>query len=252
MVRSARAGTVALSAAGLAAVLPGCVTTQEKNSWKLLVNARTLAAQKAVRVTHQNPGVRVERVQLVRVGNGRVGAVAVRVRNLTRRPLTDLPISVGVPGPKHAKTYLNDKANIDYYDTHVPAIPAARTTIWVLPVTAKQAKDLKVLKGRPFAVVGDATSPASTTVQQLPQIGTAQRGAGFGSHLKVSIDNHSGLPQFGLQVYAVAVKDGAYVAAARKTIRNLGGGASATVGMTLLGNPAHGSVQLSALPTIFH
>jgi hypothetical protein len=239
----------ALTAAALASVLAGCVTTQEKNSWKLLVNARTLASQKAVHVTRENPGVRVRSVQLVRDRRGIVTAVAARLRNLTERPLTDLPISVGVLASKHARTYLNRRANLDYYDSHVPAIAAGAATIWVLPVTAKQAKDLR---GAPFAVVGRATTPPSTTVQQLPEIGAVAQGGESGSRLRVSVDNHSGLPQFGVQLYAVAVRGGQFVAAARKSIRDLDGGASAIVDVTLPGNSAHGSVQLSAPPTIFH
>jgi hypothetical protein len=227
------------------------VTTQEKNGWRLLVDARTLASQKAVRVTHENPDVRVERVQFVRARKGSVVAVAVRVRDTGGRPLTDLPISVGVRGPKRAETYLNHRANLDYYDTHVPAIAAGGSTVWVLPIPAKQAKGLHGLSGRPFAVVGTATTPPSTTVQQLPQIGAAQRSGRSSGRLKVSVINHSGLPQFGVQVYAIATRDGEYVAAARRRIGDLGAGASATVGMTLLGNPAHGGVELYAPPTIF-
>jgi hypothetical protein len=243
-VRSVSA--VTLSAAALALGVSGCVTTQEKNSWKVLLNARVLATQTPVRVSSENPGVRVERVQLV---SGESGvAVAARLRNLTGHPLTDLPISVGVLEQKHARTYLNGRANLDYYDTHVPAIGAGATTIWVLPIKARTAHKLA---GRPFAVVGVPTAPASTPVQKLPQLALRQQSLAGGDRLQVSVDNRSGLPQFGVQVYAVAARGGQYVAAARAAIGDLGGGASATVGMTLLGKPARGSVQLFAPPTIF-
>jgi hypothetical protein len=246
VVRSARTGTITLAAVSVAAGVTGCVTTQEKNGWRLLVNARTLASQKRVHVTRINTAVRVQRVALVHGGAG--AAVVVRLRNLTRRPLTDLPISVGVRGPNRTTSYLNRKANIDYYNTHVPAIGADATTIWVLPVREAEAHRLR---GRPFADVGFASTPPTTEATRLPQIDVREHGRSGEKRLRLLLANQSGLPQFGVQVYAVSAHKGRYVAAGRASIGDLGGGANATVGITLLGNPAHGSVQLSAPPTIF-
>jgi hypothetical protein len=245
VVRSAKATAAIAAATSLAATVSGCVTTQERNSWTLLTNARTLASQKAVHVTRINHGVRVQTVTLVRGGSG--AAIVVRLRNLTERPLTDLPISVGIDGAKTTRTYLNRKANLDYYDTHVPAIGAGASAIWVLPLAADQTK----LSGRPFADVGFARQPPSTLVQRLPRIAVQQEGASHGAQLRLELSNRSGLPQLGVQVYAVSAHASRYVAAGRASIGDLGGGATSTVGITLRGSPEHGSVELSAPPTIF-
>jgi hypothetical protein len=175
----------------------------------------------------------------------------VRLQNLTARPLTDLPISVGLRGPGNRKTYLNRTAGIAYYDTHIPALAANATADWVLPIPRTAAKRLTKATGRPFADVGFASEPPSTQVAQLPQIAVRQRDTNGLARLRLRLANHSGLPQYGIQVYAVATHEGRYVAAGRASIDDLGAGASSTVRLTLLGKPRRGSVQLSAPPTIF-
>jgi hypothetical protein len=242
VARSARGIAVALAAPALAAGLAGCVTTQEKNSWLLLKNARQLASEDPVLVTAENPDVRVLGIHVVR--GGRSTALAISLRNLGQQPLTDLPISVGVIAG-HKPSYLNGRANIDYYDTHVPAIPAGATISWVLP-------DVKPgLSGHLFAKVGIAHTPASTTTLTLPRIAAAPVGVAVAGRVRVAVSNDSSLPQFGLQVYAVAVKRGAYVGAGRAALGTLDGRGRTTVAVSLAGDPAGATLELYAPPTIF-
>jgi hypothetical protein len=242
-VRSARPITLALGATVAAAGLTGCVTTQEKNSWLLLRNARELAAEKAVHVSSENPTVRVRGIEVVR-GSGS-DAVVVSVANRGSAPLTDLPISVGVLPRRGSRVYLNGRANLDYYDTHVPAIPAHAGTSWVLPGVHK------LPAGRLFSFVGVARDPSSTTVQTLPRITTTQLAGSSAGELKVRLSNDSSLPQYGLQVYAVALHRGAAVCAGRTAVGELSGSGATTVGLTLAGRSTGAQLQLYALPTIF-
>jgi hypothetical protein len=252
VVHSAKGIALPVAALALVTGLAGCVTTQEKNSWLLLRNARQLASETPVHVTHENPGVRVSAVQFVDSAHNT--AIAVSLRNLTDRPLTDLPISVGGIVLGHKRVYFNRDANIDYWDTHVAALPARGSVTWVLPAVPGRPAGRPFLIGgkiRPFAIVGMPSTPASTTARVLPRIGIEPRGAETADPLLVSIANHSSLPQYGLQVYAVAVRDGRDVSVARTAIGELGSDSSMTVGLKLLGEPGGGTVELYAPPTIF-
>jgi hypothetical protein len=241
---------VRLAVAGSAlTALSGCVSTQQKNARTVLVNERTLASQSAVSVTRRNPAVAVTAVSLLR--SGRSGAVVVEVRNRSARPVSDLPISVGIRTRSGRTTYLNRAANLAYLDTHIASIAAHAGTIWVLTV-----RRARMLSGRPFAIVGFAHVPASTSQGSLPLIDIATAPARLigarGGELRVAVRDASGVPQYALPVYAIALRDGRPVAAGRATIATLEGGARTTLAMKLLGTPVGASMQLSAPPTIFN
>ncbi|HTX01781.1 MAG TPA: hypothetical protein VMD59_23565, partial [Acidimicrobiales bacterium] len=74
--------------------LTGCETTQQKSARIEVQDDRVLAAQQPVRVVRADSEISVLGVAIVR-GSGHV-AIAVRLRNDGARPLSDLPISVGV------------------------------------------------------------------------------------------------------------------------------------------------------------
>jgi hypothetical protein len=224
--------------------LSGCVTTQQENARTVLLNERTLATESSVDVTREDPAVRVLGLDVVRGRDD--AALTVRILNTSERPLTDLPISVGLLTTTGQKIYLNRTANISYYDTHVPAIGAGELTTWVY--TARQ---LPGNRGRPFAEVGIPRLPLSTAARRLPKIdATSVLGARPGS-LRVSVSNRSGIPQYGLQVYAVAVRGGRAVGAARGAISELDGGAEARIALKLVGSTAGAQVHIYAAPTIF-
>lgn len=241
MVRSARATAAGGAALFAGAVLAGCVTTQEKNARTLLTDARALASEAPVRVTRPDRHVHVLGVEIV--GRGRSRAIVVELRSTVARPLTDLPISVGVAA-RGKRAYLNGAPNTPYYDTHVPLIPASGTTSWVLPA-------IRVVSGRPFAVVGIPRSPASTRQTTVPAIAARSTGAAGGGALHVSVVNDSAVPQYALQVYAVAARHGRYVGAGRRALAELDGGSRATVVLPIAGTDTNASVALYAPPTIF-
>jgi hypothetical protein len=232
---SARA---AAGATLIATALTGCVTTQQKNARTLLLNARTLASQAPLRVTRANPSVHVAGIAVV--GGA---ALVVRLHNGSDRPASDLPIEVGVVTGSGRRTTLNRAAGIGYYQAHVPSIAAGATTSWVLTRGTP--------KGRPFAIVGVSTRPAGTTARALPRIETVQSGAPKRNTVRANVSNHSGIPQYGLQIYGVATRDKRYVAAARAVIGELDGGGKAAVKLRFVGDLAGAAIRLYALPTIF-
>ncbi|HWK18540.1 MAG TPA: hypothetical protein VNR66_13895 [Solirubrobacteraceae bacterium] len=246
-MRSGRAAIGALGSALAVGTLSGCVTTQQKNARAQLIADRTLASRDVIHVTRPNPYVRVTRLALVVSPHGT--AVVVRLHNPSAHALTDLPISVGVLSRRGQRVYLNRQANIDYFDTHVPAVAAKSTATWVFTSRRRVAGGSAL-----FADVGVAQSPPPATVSTLPTIEVTRAPESLADGLRgvfrLAVANTSGVPQYGLQVYAVAVRGGRYVGAGRTGI-DLAGGDRTTLELTLLGNPTRASISLDALPTIF-
>jgi hypothetical protein len=154
----------------------------------------------------------------------------VELRNRTGRALTDLPVTVGV-----GRRALNRRGGLDYFQTHVAALPARGALTWVFTTTRRAPH------GRPFARVG-----AGRTAAGLPRVTAAPAGAG-----RVRVRNVSAVPQYGLPVYALARRGGRVVAAGRATIDELDHNASRTLGLRLTGDPRGAALRLQALPTIF-
>jgi hypothetical protein len=229
---------------GLSVVLAGCVSTQTKNARLVIKNERIVASENSVHVTRINPQMSVTHVGIIDGKRGRV--VIVTLQNLAAHPVSDLPISVGIAGRGGRRTYLNRRAAIGYFDTHLPAFTAGETLTWVLTLGGGH-----IPAGRVFADVGYASVPASTRQTSLPTIAAAA-GPTTTSALEVTVANRSGVPQTQLPVFAVASRGGHTVAAGRVTIANLGGGAKQSVRLHLLGTATGASVQLFASPTIFH
>lgn len=224
-MRSASPLIVALAAL----VLAGCATTTQRRSERLKLRAdRTLASRRPLRVRAAGDEVAVQGVALVR-GSRRRTAVVVELSNRTPRALSDIPLTVGV-----GRTALNARGGLGFYQNHVAAIAAHARVTWVFTTRGR------VPRGRPFAVAGAAArSPAG-----LPRVIVAAAGT------RVALRNASGVPQYGLPVYAVALRRGRYVAAGRATA-DLGGGASALVSLPLVGSARGAAIQLEALPTVY-
>ncbi len=237
----------AIAAAGVAAAgLCGCVSTQTKNARLVLQNERTLAMESSVRVTRTNPDVAVAQVATVRAAGG--SAVVVTLRNRSSRPLSDLPIAVRLrlrAGGRTHVSQLNGGANLAYFDTHLASIPAHGTTIWVL--------DTRRLPpgARPVVKVGLATVPATTRARFLPRLRVRALASGHAGELSVSVRDLSGVPQYGLPVYAVALRGGRPVGAATASVSTLAPGARTTVHLRLP-DSASGALELSAPATIFN
>lgn len=236
----------AIAALGVAALpLAGCAdSTQTKNERARLQAERELASRKAQRVTQTNPVVRVEDVGLVRGRRG--AALVVALRSRASRPLTDVPIAVGIRTRRGTRQVLNDAPRLGWFSTHVPAIPAGGTTTWVfktrrpLPAGARPFARAGVLPATPLSEA--STLPA---VRAVPQTRPSRRTA------RVTVTNVSDIPQAAVQVVATARRDGRWVAAGRAATPALEPGASTTVTVPLAGRSRGGELRLDASPTIF-
>lgn len=219
--------------------LTGCVTTQQESARLGLVAARTIASSHSVLVTRGNPKIRVTGIW--RVGSG---ALVVGLRNLAERPLTDLPISIGVATLRDRNVYLNRAPNLDYFSTHVVAIGPGATVNWVFAATHK------IALGRPFALVGNAGSPPTPDVETLPEIQVSALGSTRRT-LRVSVVNRSQIPQYNLPVYVTAARGGRLVGAGTAIVTHIGTLGRTVLNLKLLGSLRGATVHGFALPTIF-
>lgn len=234
-----------LAAAAVGIALGGCVSTEEKARWNQIANARIIASQSPTLVRHAASDIRVTGVSVVR--DGTRFAIAVRLRNATRHPLNDLPISLGTTGRRGARAYLNRGPNLAYFQNHVAVIPASGTVTWVFTGRRRHP-----LTGRVFAVAGSQPQPPITVARAIPRVSVrlAPIASGSGA-VRLTVTNHSSIPQLSLPVYAVALAGGHYSAAGTATVASLAAGKTVTVRLGLIGRGPGPKVQIEALPTLF-
>jgi hypothetical protein len=234
----AAAATVTLTAAALG----GCYTTTQQTSDRLGVKAqRVLASQKPLRLGGRDHQVRVVHTSIVRGGGTALIAV---LRNTASQPVSDLPLAAGVRKAGGGADYVNLKG-VPYFQAHTPAIPPGGEVTWVL----SGGKSLPA--GTAVATIGRPKGPIPAREgSTLPRLDLSADGKGARS-VRASVTNTSGIPQYGVEVYAWARKGGRFVAAGRAELAYLGGGDTTTVHIPLVGNPKGAPIHLSAPPTIF-
>jgi hypothetical protein len=242
VVRSADAASkTALLAglAGIAVLLGGCVTTQDRNARAKLSAERQIAAREPLRLGARNAEVKVIRSALVRARGAT--AVVVELRSRARTPLTDLPIAVGVRTRGGKTLALNGGRNLDWFATHVAALAPGATTTWVFTARRRMPAG-----ARASARVGVPLTKPTSKASSLPRLQASNLGGG-----RVRVRNASDVPQVDLPVYAVARVGGRYVAAGRASIPKLSGNSEATVAVPLIGTRNAPQTQVHVLPTIF-
>jgi hypothetical protein len=235
-----------LAAALLAAAGPlaGCTTTQQKAARLQLENARLRAAQLTTRVATPGWTVAVTGVSLVHQP-GRT-AFVVMVRNRGRRPVSDLPISVGYRVGAGAAVYLNSAPGIGYFDAHLPLIRSGRAFTWIYATTRAIPAG-----GRPFALVGASSTVRVAGLATPPPIAASVTTTTSGGAIRIRVRNLSSVTQYQLPVYAVASRGSRVLAAAAATIAELGGGSRETLQLRLLGSADGARVELETQPTTF-
>jgi len=228
----------------LISTLTGCVeTTQQKSARVGLVDDRLLASQEAVLVTHGDPRVSV--LGVTSVTRGRATAIAVQLRNVTTRPVSDLPISVGVRTRGGRTSYLNRAAGLPYFQTHVGAISAAGTVTWVYT-----GRGLATTGARPFARVGVPTVDDQAGTTGVPTItAVAVASPTRPGVARAVVTNRSSVPQVGLALYASATSGRRLLAAGQASVAQLAAGHSATVAIPVIGAAGAGTFAVDAPAT---
>ncbi|MGZ4177856.1 MAG: hypothetical protein ACXVSE_08420 [Solirubrobacteraceae bacterium] len=244
--RSVRATWSLAAGAVLVSALTGCATTMQEAARLQLNAARIRTSEVATHVRSSGGAVQVLHVARVR-GGGRT-AFIVEVRNRGNRAIADLPISVGVRGAHGRRIEVNALSSQEdsYFDAHLPGIPAGGTLTWVY-TTARRLPP----HARPFALVAARPDPPVSVTATVPVIRAQAKAAG-GAELTVALRNLSSVPQYQLQVYAVARSEGRYLAAGSLTVPHLGSESVRTVRLPVVGNPGGAALAVEALPTILN
>ena len=234
---------------GAALATAGCATTMQTAARLQLNDARIRAAELPTRVQTPGHAVHVTAVTLLRHGDQ--VAFVVGIRNAADRPVSDLPISVGVRSGRHVRRVFNAGSTAAYFRSHLPAVAAGSQTSWVLTGDARLPAG-----ARPFAVVGESPSAPARPRRSLPPMRVI-RVPGVGGTaspqgpLTILVSNLSSIPQYQLQVYAIGRRSGRLVAAGALTVPVLAAGARVRVRLHLVGSSARTRLQLQAFPTIF-
>jgi hypothetical protein len=231
----------AVSLVALATAVSGCATTQDANKRASVQADRTLASRKPLVLRGTDRDVRVVRTSVV---SGRDGsAIVVVLRNRGDAPVNDLPIEVG----KRGGDPLNARPNVPYFQSHAPAIAAGAEATWVY-VTKE-----KIGSGPVYARVG-APPAIAPQADQVPELDVSDAGTHTGkagSSVVAEVANGTGIPQYGLDVYAVARHGGRYVAAGRASVTHLGVDQSTELTLNLIGDAKGSRIQIYAPPTLF-
>jgi hypothetical protein len=226
--------------------LTACTTTQQEAARLQINSARLRASQEPLQLSGREPQVTVVLTTLIRGGSPRRSAIVVNLRNRGPGAVSDLPLLVGVTVRHGRRIYLDAAAGMDYFESHVPAIPGHGSLRWVLRVT----RPLPTV-ARPFAKLGTATVAPAGAIRALPLLRMSWALTGTGEAV-LSVRNLSPIPQYQVPVYAVALRGGRYVAAGQATIEELDSGANAQLRVPLVGSPSRAKLWLQAPPTIFN
>jgi hypothetical protein len=230
----------------IAAALTGCATTMQEAARLQLNAARIRASEVATHV--RSAGAAVQIVRVARVSAAGRTAFIVEIRNPGRRAIADLPISVGVRAGHGRRIDVNalSPAEDSYFDAHLPGIGAGDTLTWVYTTPRRLPRG-----ARPFALVGARPDPPVTAAGSVPVV-RVRTGATRGSRLAVTLRNLSSVPQYQLQVYAVARSGRRYLGAGHLTVPHLGSQSTETVRVPFVGTLGGAPPAVEARPTILN
>jgi hypothetical protein len=232
-------GLAAAAAAGVS--VSGCQTTQDAAARIHVRSARELAGREKLKLGEPSKTVKAGDVTVV--SDGVRYAVAVALHNTGSQPAHDLPLGVGVRG---TDGYLNDEHS-SYFQTHIPALDAGQQTTWVYTAKGKPPA------GDVFAEVGSKQSAEVDSAGGLPELDLSglKLESGDSGTAEVEVSNPTDYPQYDLDVFAWATKDGGYVAGGRASAGDLEPDETERVKVRLIGDAKGAELHVAAPPTIF-
>jgi hypothetical protein len=173
-------------------------------------------------------------------------AAVVRLRNVSKSALWQLPVAIDVRGAGRKSLFRNDQPGLEPTLAHIPLLRPRETFTWVNDQVAATGKPKAVTAkiGRGSAIK-DAGIPkillSSTRLENDPVSGVAA--VGFAA-------NRSKVEQRKLVVFVVARRGGRVVAAGRAQIPKLKPGKRAKFQAFFIGNPRGARLELSAPPSV--
>lgn len=231
---------LALLAAALAA---GCESTQSKSA-RLEANADTsLDEEKGVDVKKENPDVKVLSTSTLKDKNGE--AVVVRLRNVGKEALANLPIAVKLADRAGKSVYTNTQPGLETALAHIAFLKPGQELFWV--------NDQVVSTGRPAQAdtkIGAAKSVTGSTPQIEIRGAHLERDPVSGIAAKGRVFNHSQVLQRRLPIFCVARSRDTVVAAGRAILEKVKPGKGAPFTIFFIGDPRGARLTLTPLPTI--
>jgi hypothetical protein len=236
-----RTGALALGITAAVSVA-GCHTTTQETSARLAVKSeRVLARSKPVDLG--KPSRELKLVGTSVTGERPDQSVVATFRNTSDHPVNDIPVGVGVRGASSTPQFVNLGRGTPYFQSHIPAVAPGAVFTFVY----RTRKPLP--EGTPVVQAGTPTDPP-TTAQSLPQLEVSSRPGAKGTAM-VKLENPTSIPQYDMEIYAAASRDGRVVAAGAASLDFLNGGASERLRVPLTGDGKGARIQVFAPPTIF-
>lgn len=234
---------LAIALAGVALVVTGCESTQDKSA-KIGAELGPVAEEKGLSISKRSKEVKVVSTTLLSDANG--SAVVVELHNDSDRNLANVPILIDVLDAKGKSVYRNDAPGIEPALAAVPFIPAGGDVDWVHDQVLAIGKPAKVevtvgAGGEAVSAEQPEVSVSAPKLEGDPYTGVAAGG---------EVINESGEDIERLLLYAVARKGSKVVAAGRGAIEPLKDKPKPVAyNVFFIGDPKGAQVTLSEFPT---
>lgn len=235
---------LALALAGVALVVTGCESTQDKSA-KIAAELGPVAQEEGLSIAKRNKEVKVTATSVLSDANG--SAVVVELHNSSSRDLAEVPLLIDVLDAKGNSVYRNDIPGIEPALAAVPFIPAGGDVAWVhdqILATGKPAevKAMVGAGGEEFSGAQPEVSVSEPKLEGDPYTGVAAGG---------EVVNESGEDLERLLLYAVARQGGRIVAAGRGAIEPLKDKAKPVpYNVFFIGDPKGAEVTVTQFPTL--
>lgn len=235
---------LAVALAGVALVLTGCESTQDKSA-KIAAELGPIQKEKGLKVTKESKDVKVVSTTLLSDQNG--SAVVVRLRNESGEDLVGVPIAIDVLDAKGKSVYTNGIPGIERALAAVPFIPAGGETEWVHDQVLAAGKPAKVevkvgAGGERFSGSQPRISVSEPKLEGDPYSGLLAGG---------DVEYKSGEDLERLLLYAVARKGNEVVAAGRGAIEPLKPKPKPfPYNIYFIGDPSGADVEIDQFPSL--
>ncbi len=235
---------LAVALAGVALVVTGCESTQDKSA-KIAAELGPVSQEKGLKIVKQSKDVEVVSTTLLTDQAG--SAVVVRLRNESGEDLVGVPIAIDVLDAKGKSVYRNDIPGIEPALAAVPFIPGGGEVEWVhdqILATGKPARvEVKVgAGGESFGGKQPQLTVTEPRIEGDPYSGVLAAG---------DVKNESGEDLERLLLYAVATRGGEIVAAGRGAIEPFKAKPKPLpYSIYFIGDPRGAAVEIAQSPTL--